>query len=127
MGSLKMKSVRDTFALELGPPEGKSGDGWFQVRLTGPVVASVKAYDNHYGSLTSFFADLATHWNRPVESLSWGSLESHVVLDAKFDRLGHIYLKVTLRDVDAPAAWRVETTLVVEAGQLEEIAKIASA
>jgi hypothetical protein len=123
---LRIKSARDGFELVLGPPEGQGGEGSFPVKLVGPAMsASVNAYEHGYHFLPRFFDDLAKEWRGWAGEKTWESVESHIALRATADRLGHVFLRVTLRDVDAPAGWRAEATLLIEAGQLDALARSA--
>ena len=114
--------------LELGPPVGKAGDGSFLARLTGRPdgpSAQVDVYDFHYDTLPNFFEDLAEHWKGFAGTKSWYSLENHMMLDATSDKLGHVFLRVTLSIMDGPSDWEVKATLLVEAGQLDRLAREA--
>jgi hypothetical protein len=122
---LRIKSARDAFELVLGPPDSRSGEGYFPVVLTGPVGGRVQAYDDHLAQLVEFFESMAIESMGWSGEKSWESLESHVVLRATIDQLGHVYLQAILRNCDDPADWRLETTIQLEAGQLEFIAKVA--
>ena len=89
------------------------------------MSASVNAYEHGYHLVARFFEDLARNWRGWTGEKSWESVESHIALKATADRLGHVYLQVTLRDIVAPANWRAEATLSIEAGQLEVLASWA--
>ena len=123
---LKVKSARDEFELVLGPPDGQGGS--FPVRLSGPgISATVHAYEHGYQWAPAFFADLADHWRGWAGEKSWESAEAHIRLSATADRLGHVLLRVALRDLNVSADWRVEASLLIEAGQLGELATSARA
>jgi hypothetical protein len=126
MEPLRIKSARDGFELVLGPPEGKGGEGSFPVQLTGPAMrASVDAYEHGYHIVPRFFEELAEHWRGWEGEKAYESVEAHLAIRATADRLGHVYLRVTVRNIDASADWRAEATLLVEAGQLEQLAASA--
>jgi hypothetical protein len=123
---LKIKSARDGFELVLGPPEGKGGEGLFPVNLAGPSMsARVDAYEHGYHVVPRFFEDLATHWRGCEGEKTYESVESHIAIRATADSLGHVYLRVTVRSIDAAADWRAEATLLIEAGQLDRLATSA--
>jgi len=125
---LAVKSAQDAQVLELGPPVGKGGDGYFPARLLGgpdTPAAKVEVYEYNYHAIPLFFEDLAKHWRGWSDSKSWNSLEGHLGFEATTDRLGHIYLRVTLRAVEIAADWKVQTTLLIEAGQLDRLAREA--
>ena len=126
MEPLRIKSARDGFELVLGPPEGKGREGSFPVHLTGPAMsASVNAYEHEYHVLPRFFEELTKHWRGWDGEKTYESVESHVAMKATADRLGHVYLRVTVRSIDASADWRAEATLLIEAGQLDRLATSA--
>ena len=72
---LRIKSARDAFELELGPPEQEGREGWFPVVLGGgPAVAQVLVYDLRLDQVARFFESMAaesTGWNGEK---SWESL-----------------------------------------------------
>jgi hypothetical protein len=74
----------------------------------------------------AFFADIAKGWRGWTGTLTWAALEEELALSATSDRTGHVYLAVVLRR-GGPAEWRVETELVIEAGQLDRLAAAARA
>lgn len=73
--------------------------------------------------IAEFFGDLATNWQGWSGTKTWQSLEGELVLEAKCDRLGHIFLLTTLRH--AFDSWTAEVQLVIEAGQLDRLAAAA--
>lgn len=84
--------------------------------------AEVEVYEFNYHALPLFFDDLAKHWKGWSDTKSWTSLEGGLRLEATTDGLGHIYLRVILRAIEIAAGWRVQTTLLIEAGQLDRLA-----
>ena len=72
--------------------------------------------------LADLFAYMAEHWRGWEGLRTWGSLEGELKIAARTDRLGHVYLDVTLRE-GAPEKWTLRTNLVLEAGMLEQAAK----
>ena len=111
-------------------PRGLTGyDGCsFDVSFVStPLSASVRVYDIQPQGWSEFFADLAASWKGWVGAKERESLEGHLKVIATADSLGHISLRVKLRDVIPSADWRAEGILVVEAGQLDAIATQAKA
>jgi hypothetical protein len=111
-------------------PRGLTGyDGCnFDVSLVStPLSASVRVYDIQPQGWSEFFSDLAASWKGWSGVKERESLEGHLKLIATADALGHISLRVKLRDVIPGADWRAEGILVVEAGQLYAIAAHAKA
>lgn len=122
---LRIRSASEGFELVLGPPEERGG-GSFDAKLVGPAVtATVRVYEHGSDFVPRFFAELAESWRGWDGEKDWESVESHIALTATADRLGHVSLRVILRDPFAPAAWRAEATLLIEAGQLEALAASA--
>ena len=88
--------------------------------------AQIEVYEFNYHAFPLFFDDLAKHWKGWSDTKSWTSLEGELGLEATTDRLGHIYLRVTLRAIEISANWTVQTTLLIEAGQLDRLAMEAT-
>lgn len=98
----------------------------FEVALEDRLLsASVAVYDIQPQSWSKFFASLARDWRGWSDEKSHESLEGHLRVSATSDSLGHVSLRVVLRDDFGGSNWRVEDTLFLEAGQLERIAKEA--
>jgi hypothetical protein len=111
-------------------PRGLSGyDGCtFNVSLVStPLSASVRVYDIEPHRWSEFFAQLADEWRGWKGEKERESLEGHLKLIARSDSLGHVSLRVKLRDVLPGSDWRAEGVLAIEAGQLEAIAERAKA
>lgn len=110
-------------------PRGLTGyDGChFDVSLVStPLSASVRVYDIQPQNWSAFFSDLAANWKGWPSAKQLESLEGHLAVSATSDSLGHISLRVKLRDIIPGAPdWRAEGTLVVEAGQLDRLANEA--
>ena len=104
-------------------PKGASGhDGchFTASLISTPLSASVRVYDLEPAYWSGYFATLARNWRGWEGSKERESLEGHLRIVATTDSLGHISLRVYLRDVDSD--WRAEDVIVVEAGQLDSIA-----
>jgi hypothetical protein len=110
-------------------PRGLSGyDGChFDASLVSTALsASVRVYDIQPQNWSAFFSDLAANWKGWPGAKQRESLEGHLSVSATSDSLGHISLRIKLRDVIPGAPdWRAEGTLVVEAGQLDRLANEA--
>jgi Family of unknown function (DUF6228) len=110
-------------------PRGLTGyDGChFDASLVSTALsASVRVYDIQPQNWTAFFNDLAEDWKGWSGEKRMESLEGHLAVSATSDSLGHISLRVKLRDIiPGTADWRAEGTLIVEAGQLERLASDA--
>jgi len=91
------------------------------------VTAITHAYDCQFSKWTRFFKYLAANshgWNGVMDR---ESLEGDLRLEATSDSLGHIRLRIRLKNVDPRTEWSAETSLRLEAGQLENLAKQAKA
>jgi hypothetical protein len=123
---MRIGSSHDNTVLELGTveaPRPASGVEYIHVGLEGPVTAWVRVYDNHFDSLAAFFRDMAYHWRGWIGAKTWESLEGEFALNATTDRTGHIYLRVTLRGDRSATNWCVESTVFLDAGQLDGLAQ----
>jgi hypothetical protein len=67
--------------------------------------------------LADLFAYFAENWKGWEGSKSWNSLEGELSREAHSDKLGHVYMTVTLCE-GSPAHWRLRAELVLEAGML---------
>src|SRR5205814_3852848 len=75
---------------------------------------------------TQLFVDMARQWSGWPGELVYESLEGEFTLRCSHDRFGHISIRVELRSGLMPDDWRVEATVMTEAGQLEDIAQRAA-
>jgi uncharacterized protein DUF6228 len=108
-------------------PRGLTGyDGTtFQVTLTStPVRTAVDVYDIQVHRWSEFFADLASNWTGWEGERVIESLEHEIRIACASDRRGHIALRVFLRGGGLDD-WRVEKTIHLESGQLENLARRA--
>ena len=70
---------------------------------------------------------LVPHSKRGAGRLAaWESLDRELVLSCTQDRTGHVSMGVELRSGPKPGDWVVRSTVMAEAGQLEEIARRAA-
>jgi hypothetical protein len=131
MSGFLIKDVNSstTFRFEGSIPAGLTGyDGCsFSASVSSHVLNAVtKVYDIRPDRWAAFFWDLAAHWRGWQGVKDHESLEGHLRLEAEAaDSLGHIRLRICLRGVDAPHLWMAETSLIVEAGQLDDLARRA--
>lgn len=107
--------------------------------LTRPIASFwVRVSDNNLSAATqvyagyapshpaSLFADMAARWSGWPDVLVWESLESELAMSCFHGRQGHIAIRVALRSGWMESDWRVEATVMTEAGQLEAIARRAA-
>src|SRR5437870_13106095 len=67
----------------------------------------------------------AENWRGWHGAKTQESLEGHLRLSCTSDGLGHVTVRVYLRGDMTGADWRVEGSVYLEAGQLDEIARAA--
>jgi hypothetical protein len=97
----------------------------YKVKLKGPNyegTASVYAHPE-FPLFDSFFRDLAQDWSGWKGEREWGSLEGEFRLCATIDSTGHVDLMVKIKSGPYPYDWSLTTTLVLESGQLAQIAR----
>ena len=108
---------------------GIDGD-CFHVEVTNPEssgTVGVWAYTDANGP-ADFFAVLSENWRGWQGEKKWSSIEGEFSIVATTDKLGHISLTVEMQhDFGAAEPWRLKATVVIDAGQLEAIAKDAKA
>ncbi len=117
---VSIKSSHDGTSLEFSDFTGD----YFKVCLRGPNfqgAGQVYAYEPAH--MAAFFRDLAGHWQGWNGQKEWGSLEDELSLTAASDSTGHTSLAVRLRSGAYPLDWTLAAMLVIDAGQLELIAK----
>ncbi len=86
------------------------------------LFAAAQVYAGHAPSHPAgLFADMAARWSGWPDAPTWDSLEGELSLSCTQDRLGHVAIRVELRSGHMDDAWRVEATVMAEAGQLEAI------
>jgi hypothetical protein len=72
-----------------------------------------------------WFCELAESWRGWQGERQWESMEHELRLVATNDRRGHIALGIQLRSGFSDYDWSVAATIMVDAGQLEGVAKHA--
>ena len=118
--STTIKSAHDGTALEFSDFAGS----YYRVRLSGPNfngVCQVYAYEPGTGP-DKFFRDLAADWRGWQGKKEWSSLEGELRFSATSDSTGHTNLSVWLRSGPYPFDWSLSGVLLLEAGNLEQIA-----
>ncbi len=85
----------------------------------------VSAFTDAHG-LPNFFEVIAKNWKGWQGEKEWSSIDGEFTIIAKSDKLGHISLAIEMRqDFGETEPWRLKATVVVDAGQLDDIAKDA--
>ena len=99
-------------------------DDAFTVILEGPDFsgsAHVSSY--HSGFPNRFFEELSTGWRGWPGEKKWESLEGELVLIAKSDKLGHIFLTASIGVTNGRDDWNLKGHLLLEAGNLEPLSR----
>jgi hypothetical protein len=118
--SVLIKCAESSSFLEMANWNGND----FEVVLCAPNFrGAVKVYEPGFGaSVASFFREIATESNGWKGTKDWSSLEGELSLAAECDSTGHITLKVKIQH-HTGQVWRLEGFVILEAGQLETIAR----
>jgi hypothetical protein len=82
--------------------------------------------DEVWSHPSPFFAKMADQWSGWSGELSWRSILGGMRLQSRHDRRGHITIEVVL-DSDLTTQWKVQGIIIVEAGQLDNLALRARA
>ncbi len=91
----------------------------------GGLSATTVVFDLYPSGAAAFFDSLRSKWRGWEGVLKGSSLESHLAFEATRDSLGHVFLKIILiSDMSNP--FRVETTMTLDIGDLEGLAKKAA-
>jgi uncharacterized protein DUF6228 len=100
---------------------------WFRVTNLNLSAAAEIHGEEGYPSPAELFAELAWRWSGWPGTLTWESFMGSLSLSCSHDRRGHITISVVLRSGDTinPDEWDVKTSVMIEAGQLEGIARKA--
>jgi hypothetical protein len=105
------------------------GDERWVVVLVGPGLRArrrVYAYCPH-GDFRHVFDEMASQWRGWPGEKRWSSLEGEIRLACTHDGLGHIEIRIDLEtEPRAPSNWRAMGTILVEAGQLDRLARMAA-
>lgn len=90
--------------------------------------ASIEVENPPYGmSPAEFFERIAAEWSGWKGAKEWGAIEGEYNLSATCDSLGHITLEVEINRNGYPLCWPGILSLIIEAGQLEKLARDAKA
>jgi hypothetical protein len=128
MGSFVIRDVDGEGFLEFferTPTDSDRPIERFQVRLTDFELSAV-ARVYAYGHPAPLFAQMAAHWRGWQGTFAWEALEGELQLRCSQDRAGHVAIQVELRSGPTPGDWTVRSTVMAEAGQLEDIARRAA-
>jgi len=122
-----IESARDGASLRLSDPvfvkhTDDHGLEYFRVTAAGPAFSgALRVYAYMSSGLPALFEEFARNWRGFDGEKSWSSLEGEFSLRASVDKLGHTWLGFILHERDH--GWKLEGGLLLEAGQLEHIAR----
>jgi hypothetical protein len=116
--------------LDREPFDGNQPIEGYRVRVTDQnLSAAGQVYTGYANSHpASLFAEMAERWQGWPGDLEWESLEYEFALRCSHDRRGHIRIGVRLGSQMGhwAFAWEVQTAVMVEAGQLDRLAREAA-
>jgi hypothetical protein len=118
--SVTIQSAKDATRLSFSNAVGESFTAVLESsHFSGRVVVSTY----HSGPPSLLFEKMAREWRGWEGKKEWTALEDELRLTASTDLTGHTELLVIMRDYSDPADSRLQATLQLEAGQLEELAR----
>jgi hypothetical protein len=124
MKEMEIKSAHSGTRLRFSDIQGD----YFYATLTSPEYSGtvrIWAYTASYG-LAELFEAMAKQWRGWTGEMNWSSIEGEFAITCTRDKLGHITLNIEMRqDFGDLEPWRLRAGLVVDAGQLDRIAKDA--
>ncbi len=88
-------------------------------------MARVYAFSPHSRSLGRLFEEIAAEWRGWDGLKTWESLEGEFKIHCGNDRRGHVTIGVGLRSGLYHLDWHVQFGVVIEAGQLGDLARRA--
>ena len=123
MDSFTIKSSSSDCSLTFRERDGE----YFKAVLTShDHSASVRVWayeDSHH--IASLFHKMLHLTNDKSPDLSWHSIEGEFKLHVTADKVGHIYLRVVLNNINTGTLepWQLEATIASEIGQIETAVK----
>ena len=122
MEAIEIKSCDDATTLSLKVTSSNEDCLNFVASITGaPFTGGVKTTTYYVGPPSLLFRDMADNWKGWKGEKIWEALDGEFALRATATSLGRI--TVVMEMVEMSGAFRLEATLVLEAGQLESISK----
>ena len=107
--------------LVLSDPVDPGQDGYirsFRAELTAAGLTAATGVVVAQGQdLDAFFDRLVASWRGWQGEQVWEALEHQMSIAASHDGLGHVRLRVTLRQDHLPDSWEASATFVVDAGE----------
>ena len=130
MGSFLIKSTSGGGSLEfldcrVSVDEYRFFD--YEVKLVDANLSASREIRHDLGDPAALFRRMAERWKGWDGELVWGSLEGELTLRFAQDRAGHVSIGVELRSGPHECDWSIRATIMAEAGQLENLARLAEA
>lgn len=124
MNDFTIKCARSATRLRL---HGVEGD-YFHVELANPEfrgASRVWQIPDQQFDLAALFEWMAINWQGWKDEQEWSSIEEDLQVAVATDSLGHVFMTVELNNRNSANPFFLKTTLLLEAGQLEGLAKEA--
>ena len=122
MKAIEIKSCDDATTLSLRVTGGNEVCASFVASVTGaPFTGGVNTTTYYVGPPSLLFREMADHWQGWDGEKTWAALDGEFTLRATSTSLGRITVMIEM--VELSGAFRLEATLALEAGQLENISK----
>ncbi len=106
---------------------GVEGD-YFHAELSNPEfhgATRIWGYKDYSLHLAELFESMAMNWQGWKDKQEWSSIEGDLHVTCTSDSVGHVFMTVELNNQLSANPFFLKTTLVLEAGQLELLAKEA--
>lgn len=98
----------------------------FFVEVVSPTIqAHTRVYVYRSHDLVALFDELAGEWRGWDGAKEWESLEGELKLSCTTDGKGHVDIAIVVKESHYPESWQVDAIALVEAGQLEDLARAA--
>lgn len=122
MEAIEIKSCDDATTFSLKITGGNEECSNFVAAVTGaPFTGGVNTTTYFVGPPSLLFQDMADNWQFWKGEKIWGALDGEFTLRATATSLGRITVMIEM--VEMSGAFRLEATLALEAGQLENTSK----
>lgn len=126
MNKIELKSEKEILALFHSPQINNDGylESYSVTVSSQAMEATVRVENSPYGTNPAdFFEQIAREWQGWSGDKEWGAMEGEFSLEASSDSTGHIETTIKLQPSFYSPCWSAEVTLIIEAGQLEGIAR----
>lgn len=121
-GYFSIKSVRSDAELVFAGGEGN----YFIVELRGSELSArcLVWGDSHSADLAERLTNAAKQTSG-FDEFAWGSLEDEITLSFRCDKIGHVFIRIEMRNRHGVDDWRLASEIETELGQLPGIAEKA--